>query len=65
MAEILRLPQRRRAEAAISATPVPAEGKVLFFTGVRYQRTETPAPLPEPCGGKAGASRAKSRARRA
>ena len=68
MAEILRLPQRRRRQTTASAPMEPVEGKVLFFTGVRYQRAETPAPTPDKHGGnsgKRGSSRSRPRARRA
>ena len=63
MAEILRLPQRRRPASPPALGP--EEGKILFFTGVRYQRAETApsGPAPRKGGEPSGTCRAAGASR--
>lgn len=44
MAEIVLLAERRGREPVPSREQVPREAKILFFTGVRYERLDNNTP---------------------
>ena len=61
MAEIIQLEQRRGHDPAPPKAGVPVEAKILFFTGVRYERLDDTPDAKRPVAKKGRSTRAGKR----